>query len=321
MPAGAAGAGGAGVDGVADQGVGEPEAADAVLAGQPGATATSRASSTSSSSCPAASATVSRSKKRPTTAATTSAERVASGSRSRRRETTSVTACGGSGSASRVSRSAASSTRRAYSTRKNGLPSVRVRSASAWPAEGRRADGLDDPATSAAGQPGQVEPESRAAGRAARRRRPGRPSGCGRSRQVATRVSRPRCTDSSSRPSTRSDEESDQCRSSRSTSTARPRGGRHRPDDVVPGPELAASAPPTAGAASVGRPRPRPSSTLAHGHSGGAPSSWEQRPTSTVQPRSSAAAASSASSRLLPIPGSPTTEAKVGVPSSPRRAG
>ena len=60
----------------------------------------------------------------------------------------------------------------------------------------------------------------------------------------------------------------------------------------------------------------RPSTTDVQGHSGGAPSSCEQRPESTSTPRSSARVASSCNRRDLPTPASPTTEAAPATPSA-----
>ena len=59
------------------------------------------------------------------------------------------------------------------------------------------------------------------------------------------------------------------------------------------------------------RSHPRASRTARHGHSGGAPSSCEQRPHATANPCSRASAARSVTSRVLPMPGSPTTCAQV----------
>ena len=75
----------------------------------------------------------------------------------------------------------------------------------------------------------------------------------------------------------------------------------------------------------AGMPAPSLSSTCCHGHSGGAPSSCEHRPTSTSTPRARATAASSALSRDLPMPGSPVSTAYVAAPaaavsSAPSRA-
>ncbi len=61
---------------------------------------------------------------------------------------------------------------------------------------------------------------------------------------------------------------------------------------------------------------PSPARTPRHGHSGGAPSSCEQRPSSTRAPLASARAAISAPSRDLPMPGSPVRTAKAGDPPS-----
>ena len=60
------------------------------------------------------------------------------------------------------------------------------------------------------------------------------------------------------------------------------------------------------GAASGGG-SPRERSTPSHGHSGGAPSSCEQVPRATWKPWPAAACSRSASSQVLPIPGSPTS--------------
>ena len=89
-------------------------------------------------------------------------------------------------------------------------------------------------------------------------------------------------------------------------------GVEHRPRDRLPGPELRRRRRSSSLGAADGRSCPSSRSTCAHGHSGGAPSSCEHRPTSTVAPSARAAAASSAHSRLLPMPGSPVTTAKTG---------
>ena len=61
---------------------------------------------------------------------------------------------------------------------------------------------------------------------------------------------------------------------------------------------------------------PSVSSTERHGHSGGAPSSCEHRPTATVKPRRRACSARSSTSRVFPMPGSPTTWAEAKPPAA-----
>ena len=103
-----------------------------------------------------------------------------------------------------------------------------------------------------------------------------------------------------------------------------PRGRRpDRPGEPLPRPELA-PLPLLPVRGRPGRRRPagrveRPSSparTARQGHSGGAPSSCEQRPTSTQCPRSRASSASSPANRLLPMPASPVSTANAGRPAS-----
>ena len=69
-------------------------------------------------------------------------------------------------------------------------------------------------------------------------------------------------------------------------------------------------------AAASGGGSPRERSTPSHGHSGGAPSSCEQVPRATWKPWPAAACSRSVSSQVLPIPGSPTRTAQVGVPAA-----
>ncbi|MGY2703787.1 hypothetical protein ACVW2K_003371 [Nocardioides sp. HB32] len=74
---------------------------------------------------------------------------------------------------------------------------------------------------------------------------------------------------------------------------------------------LSASAPP------LGSSEPSRSRTVAHGHSAGAPSSWEHRPQAMDMPCSAAYVAASMVSRLLPMPGSPVSAANAGAPPVP----
>ncbi len=85
------------------------------------------------------------------------------------------------------------------------------------------------------------------------------------------------------------------------------RTSRSRERNCAPASSASSGSPP-------GMPAPSRSRTCCHGHSGGAPSSWEQRPTSTSTPRARATAASSALSRDLPMPGSPVSTAYVAAP-------
>ena len=77
------------------------------------------------------------------------------------------------------------------------------------------------------------------------------------------------------------------------------------------GPTSSAS---SARASSAGRSMPRPSSRAYQGHSGGAPSSCEHRPTDAATPRAAATVSASSTRRVLPVPGSPTTRTAPGSP-------
>ena len=72
----------------------------------------------------------------------------------------------------------------------------------------------------------------------------------------------------------------------------------------------------SASGSAPGAPAPSRSSTCRHGHSGGAPSSWEQRPTSTSTPAAPGHRGQLGTSRDLPMPGSPVSTAYVGAPVS-----
>ena len=72
------------------------------------------------------------------------------------------------------------------------------------------------------------------------------------------------------------------------------------------------AAPLSSPAPALGSSEPSRSSTVAHGHSAGAPSSCEQRPQAMVMPWSAAYVAASIASRLLPIPGSPVSATNAG---------
>ena len=165
-----------GVGRVPDQRVREAEPVDTVLTDQAGLlrrlqgvehrilVETRAAASTARSNC------------RPITEASRSTVRVRSGSRASRRVSTSFTAVGGFASASSRPRSPRSAASRAYSTRKNGLPSVRCSSASASAPVGL--DTTSRSTTSAAWS--ALSPVSstatRAPGPASRPRRPAHPS-------------------------------------------------------------------------------------------------------------------------------------------------
>ena len=204
-------------------------------------------------------------------AAVRSRAREWSGSRWRRAVSTSETAAGRSAprtASAGIPRSAAS---RAYSTRKNGLPSVRSRSASAARELGRvRVTPSTTVAASSADNPFRA------------RRRPWRrasisvrsasaPVGAGWARQVVSTSSDARSVLSASRRSTRSVAGSAQCRSSRTSRVACSRAAASTVWMICS--QTANWLTSCSSAPSPGRLRPRPRSTADHGHSGGAPSS------------------------------------------------
>ena len=284
----------------------------------PAASAGSTTSSRSSASIPVASGQGRGVEPRPITAAVRSAPTVASGSRARRRVSTSCTPAGGCSSASRWARSARSPASRAYSTRKNGLPSVRSRSALAWSGVGRLwATVANTSPTSSGAQAGEAAAECVPAGQRLGDvgERPGR---LGVSRQVSSTSSRPVLGGLDEQPQhpqaagvgpVQVVEDHHEHRL-----LARPRRGRVR---AIRSKARNSSLSTSARVSAAGW-LPRASSTVVHGHSGGAPSSCEHRPMQTRAPRRRAAATSSAASRDLPIPGSPVSTAYVGVPARAR---
>ena len=226
---------------------------------------------------------------------------------------------GGWASASRPDRSPPSRASRAYSTQEERVAVGAGRAARGLTVgRARLAHGLDDARPRRRAEPGRCDPQRVPTGERLDRVEPSASVGSGWLRQVPRTSSRPSWTVSPSRPSTRSEATSAQCRSSSSTS------------EVV---ARAASAPhrrwrPRCG---TGRRRPRPARVAREV----APEPVEHRwPTATagVRPRPGssgrtapcaarpATAASSASSRLLPMPGSPTSAARAGAASRLRRA-
>ena len=113
--------------------------------------------------------------------------------------------------------------------------------------------------------------------------RGGRPPGA---RQVTTTSSRAAVTTSASRRSTRSVDWSAQCRSSRSTTVSRSAAARSRSAMIRS--QVRNEAPTSSVGPGAGSSMPSPARTARHGHSGGAPSSCEQRPGSTRAPLCSA---------------------------------
>ena len=185
------------------------------------------------------------------------------------------------GSAS-TPRSAAS---RAYSTRKNGLPSVRSRSASASRGLGRLSrHTLDHGRRLLGGEPAEREPQSMAAGQHLDQigQRTGR---CG--------MGPPGGQHEQGRPGRYSRRAAGALAASPDPPSADRRG---RPGRVARAPhpntawmicsQTANWLTSCSSSPSPGRPRPSPRSTDDHGHSGGAPSSCEQRPVSTRISRS-----------------------------------
>ncbi len=223
---------------------------------------------------------------------------------------------GGSASAISPDRSPPSWASRAYSTRKNGLPSVREASSPACSSLGiTSATASTTVAASAALSP--VSSSRAACRRASDSATSARaPVGSGCVRQVPRTSSRPDSTVSDRSRSTRRVGTSAQCRSSRTTTIVSSCAAAAETDATtasqVRNSAPSSSPPPTS------RSAPRPRSTCCHGQSGGAPSSCEQRPTSSRAPRFTARTPSSPHSRDLPMPGSPVIAANAGVPWSAR---
>ncbi len=215
------------------------------------------------------------------------------------------------------SRSARSPASRANSTRKNGLPSVRSRSCSASASE--TGFSLTRASSSTTAGVGSPDSSSRTACFRAivSATSASTPVGSGCARQVARTI---RCSPavasavSASSRSTRRVEGSAQCRSSSTTRVVCSRDAsritrvmRSQARNCAPSSSSASSPPSSA---------PIAPSTARHGHRGGAPSSWEQRPTRTRTPRSRARSAISAARRVLPMPGSPVSTAYDGLPAT-----
>ena len=250
-----------------------------------------------------------------------------------RRPSTSWTARGRSSPSSSPPRSGRVAARRAYSTRKNGFPSVRRRSASVSCAVGCRCPTrVEDAGDRRRVQPGQlhlfgvgagedlggvgqgpggrrsVAPgrhQQQALGRGLLHQQPEDPEAGG--------VGPVQVVEDDQHQGRRGPPRARCGRSATSTANSPPRApscGR------APG-WSSAGAPGTA-TGPPGTLTPSVRSASSHGHNGGAPSSWEQRPTSTVAPRARARAASSAQSRLLPMPGSPVMTPKPASPASAR---
>jgi hypothetical protein len=264
-----------GEHGVADQGVREVEAVDAVLDHQPGDEGGLEGVEDVALAVPADRDQQVEGEGPPEDRRCRSAAVVPASIPARRRRRTSATAGGGSAASAALGSSAPASSR-AYSTRKNGLPSVRRLSASASRSDGRSpTTASTSAAVSGAGEPLQLQRRAwaRASDSAASARRP---VGAGWERQVATTSSRAGEAVSSRWRRTRRDDGSDQCRSSRTTTSVRVRAASttaHRTASQVENPSDGS----TRCERRSGAPS-SPSSTDVHGHSGGAPSSWEQRP-------------------------------------------
>jgi len=137
-------------------------------------------------------------------------------------------------------------------------------------------------------------------------------AGGGWARQVPTTTRRPCCTVSTSSRSTRSEDLSDQCRSSSRTRSGRSAAASRTASATASHERNCAPSSSRCRGSLRGSCCPRPARTGRHGHRGGAPSSWEQRPDSTLNPRATASSASSVVSLVLPIPGSPVTAANPG---------
>ena len=302
----------AGVHRVADQGVAEDQPVHAVLTDQAGGLARARGGRARRPRPPGP-----RRRASPGRTADPARRRPGAAPRSppragpRAGSSTSWTAVGGWASASRPCRSWRAEARRAYSTRKKGLPSVRSRSRDGVLVRRvARGDGVDHRGRRVLVEARQldaqgVRPGHRLGDVGQRAGRVG--AGPARSATQSRGVS---SADSASSRSTRSVAVSAQCRSSRTSSDrgacAASRSRRATASHVR-------NSPP-GGVADLGQLGPE---RLEHALPGpqrrrtvvlGAP------PHGTRSPRARASAASSAQSRLLPIPGSPVTTANRVVP-------
>ena len=182
-----------------------------------------------------------------------------------------MTAVGGSAPSSRAVRSSPSRARRAYSTTKNGLPSVRSASRRDCSSSGTTL--ATEPTTAATSPASRPVSSSRSTCRRARdsATSASAPVGSGWARQVETTSSRPDVTVSTSIRSTRRLATSAQCRSSSTSSTgsaaaasATRRVSPSRTRNSAP----SSSSPPSSSSS------PSCSSTCCHGQSAGAPPSW-----------------------------------------------
>ena len=249
-----------------------------------------------------------------------STDRLSSGSRSRRRASTSATAVGGSASAIRPDRSPPSWASRAYSTRKNGLPSVRAaqRPGLLRARASTSATAVHDGRGVGRAQAGRARGARRAGGPATRRRRPARRSARGGVRQVASTSSRPRLDRLGQQPQHPQRRDVRPVQVVEDHARAVSSRGRPRQDGRATASQVRNSAPssspsptsrsaPSAAQHLLPRPQRRRAVVLR--------AAADQQPGAAVRRR---ATPSSPQSRDLPMPGSPVTAANAGVPWSAR---
>ncbi len=220
---------------------------------------------------------------------------MASPSWPRRRDSTSWTAAGGCASAISAARSPRSRASRAYSTRKNGLPSVRRRSASVSASVGSASETWWN--TCAVASAEIPRSWSRSAclraerlGHLGERARPAAGARARWSSPAAGRRGRRATAASVSSRSTRRLDVSAQCRSSMTSSSGCSVAAVSTCWTTIS--QARNAAPLSSPETLLGSSEPSRSSTVAHGQSAGAPSSCEQRPHAMVMPWSAAYVAS-----------------------------